>query len=80
MNGKDLKQARASAGVEKSSPAIAAQGSESMGVATATAPRKKPSPRNMEIDLLARKFCRGWTGCREERSVSGVLSSKGYGV
>lgn len=47
MNKKDLKQARASGGVKKVFPAIAAQASGTMGVATTPAQRKKPSRRNM---------------------------------
>jgi hypothetical protein len=69
LNENDIKQARASAGFEKVSPAIAAQASGRMGVATTPAQKKRPSRRNMRTDFSARKFCESWTGNKEDRSV-----------
>ena len=59
MNGKDFRQASASPGVEKSAPAIAAQGSERAGAAIAKVGRtvQTISPEsNIAIDPSARKF------------------------
>ena len=49
LNGKDLKQASISGGLEKRAPAIAAQGSESTGAAKAPARRTRQTPRSMEV-------------------------------
>jgi len=49
LNEKDLKQARASAGIEKVFPAIAVQASGLVGVAATPAQRKRPSRRNMRM-------------------------------
>jgi hypothetical protein len=70
LNEKDLKQARASAGIEKVFPAIAAQASGRIGVASTTpAQRKRPSRRSMRMDFSARKFCGSWTGSKEDNLV-----------
>jgi hypothetical protein len=75
LNEKDLRQARASAGFEKVSPAIAAQSSGRMGLAATPAQRKRPNRRNIRMDFSARKFCGSWTRSKELR-VSGILSDE----